>query len=264
MKQEARTNIRKTWEILDLPFYVCSTGYVTMSAKKRVWVIGKKIFSLSLLFNALLTIAYSVGILAGFYWLYNDWHPYAPYVVNGNLFWIAVIAGIINISPSAFVGRKLHTGRFLFHHYFYGLIVLSAAIAYVAIFIPENLLNLFFVNDTSVAVNIGRFFILGGLTLLLDDLPDLAIVLERGLAWLDQKAIRSKKIIYTSQGIAGFVSLYLFVAILLFFNDNPGWITLANCILAGTICITGLCSVIFAYRGWLGKEETQKAKKIPH
>jgi hypothetical protein len=235
-----------------------------MSGKKRVWVICKKIFSLSLLFNALLTIAYSVGILAGFYWLYNNWQPYSPYVVDGNLFWIAVVAGFINIFPSAFVGRKLHTGRFLFHHYFYGLIVLATAIFYVTLFTPVNLLNLFFVNDTTVAVNIGRFFILGGLTLLLDDLPDLAKVFERGLNWLDRKAIKAKKSIYALQLVTGFVSLYLFVAILLFFNDNPGWITLANCILAGTICITGLCSVIFAYRGWLGKEETQKAKKMLH
>jgi hypothetical protein len=222
----------------------------------RVWVICKKVFSLTLLFNALLTIAYTVGILAGYYWLYHDWHPYAPYVFNGNLFWIAAVAGFVNIFPSAFLGRKLHTGRFLWHHYFYGLIVFAAAVIYVTFFTPVNMLNLFFVNDVTVSVNIGRFFVLGGLTLLLDDLPDLAKVLERSLSWLDKKAIRAKKAIYTFQLATGLFSMYLFLAILLFLNQNPGWITLANCIMAGTIFVTGLCSVIFAFRGWLGKKVT--------
>jgi len=230
-----------------------------------VWTICKKIFSLALLFNCLLTIAYSIGILAGFYWIYHDWHPYAPYVVNGNLFWIAAAAGFINIFPSAFVGRKLHTGRFLWHHYFYGLIVMAAAVIYVTFFTPVNMLNLFFVNDVSVSVNVGRFFVLGGLTLLLDDLPDLAKVLERSLNWLDQKATTAKKPIYALQLATGLVSLYLFVAILLFLNVNHGWITVANCILAGTTFLTGLCSTVFAFRGWLGKKEhkTPVAAALP-
>jgi hypothetical protein len=130
----------------------------------KLWVIIKKIFSVSLVFNALLTIGCVSGILAGFYWYYNNWHPFSPYLISGNLFWLAIAAAIINIFPSAGLGRSLHTGRFLFHHYFYGFTVLVCAVVYIVFFTPISLLTIFLVNDTSIQVNVGRFFILGGLT----------------------------------------------------------------------------------------------------
>ena len=42
----------------------------------KVWIILKKIFSLALIFNALITIAVVVGILFGFYRAYPDWKPF--------------------------------------------------------------------------------------------------------------------------------------------------------------------------------------------
>ena len=90
-----------------------------------VWVILKKIFSLALIFNALITIATVAGILYGFYTIKPQWHPYAPYLLDGNLFWLALAAGVICIFPAAATGRSLHTGRFLFHHYVYGFFVLA-------------------------------------------------------------------------------------------------------------------------------------------
>ena len=132
----------------------------------QLWVLVKKIFSISLVFNALLTIGCIAGIFGGFYGYYHDWHPFGPYLISGNLFWAAIVAAVINIFPSAGLGRSLHTGRFLFHHYFYGILVLVFSAIYVSFFTPVNLLNIFLVNDTSVQVNVGRFFLLGGLTLL--------------------------------------------------------------------------------------------------
>ena len=113
----------------------------------KLWVITKKIFSVSLVFNALLTIGCISGILAGFYWYYYDWHPFSPYLINGNLFGVVVAAAIINIFPSAGLGRSLHTGRFLFHHYFYGFMVLVCAVFYTVFFTPISLLTIFLVND---------------------------------------------------------------------------------------------------------------------
>ncbi|NLB75121.1 MAG: hypothetical protein GX799_01465, partial [Crenarchaeota archaeon] len=145
------------------------------------WILCKKIFSLSLVFNALLTIACAVGIITGFYWTYPDWQPFHPYLADGNLFWVVIAAAAINIFPSALLGRKLHTGRFLFHHYFYGFLVLISASLYVIAFTPVSLNAIFLVNNTSLNVNMGRFFLLGGLTLLLDDLPDVSKRVERSL-----------------------------------------------------------------------------------
>jgi hypothetical protein len=218
----------------------------------QCWVLCKKIFSVSLVFNALLTVGCAVGILSCFYWFFHDWQPFAPYLVNANLFWVAIIAAVINIFPSASIGRALHTGRLLFHHYFYGFLVLIFSAIYVVVFTPVSLLELFFVNNTSAAVNVGRFFILGGGALLLDDLPDVHERVDASLNWLKLKAAQGGKVIVAAQLVAGVVSVYLFVAILLAMIQNSEWVTLANSILIGTMFVTSVTSLIFVKRKvWL-------------
>jgi hypothetical protein len=214
----------------------------------KVWVITKKIFSVSLVFNALLTIGCISGILAGFYWYYYDWHPFSPYLISGNLFWVAIAAAIINIFPSAGLGRSLHTGRFLFHHYFYGFMVLVCSIVYVVFFTPISLLTIFLVNDTSVQVNVGRFFILGGLTLVLDDLPDVHTKLDSVLNWLKFKVGQGARFVSAVQLAAGAVSLYVFAAVTLSVYTTPEYVTVANLMLIGTLFITSTTSFIFVRR----------------
>jgi hypothetical protein len=218
----------------------------------RAWVLAKKLFSLSLIFNALLSVACVVGVLAGFYWLYDNWQPFYPYIFNGNLLWIVIVVAVINIFPSAALGRSLKTGRFLFHHYIYGLIVLFATVAYIVLLTPASLLTIFFVNNTSVDVNIGRFFILGGFTLLLDDLPDVHARMEAALNWIKQKAHQTGKIILAAQLLSSVVSLYISVAVCLFIIQNPQWFTVANLMLISTVFLTSVSSFVFAKRRvWL-------------
>jgi hypothetical protein len=231
----------------------------------RLWVIGKKIFSVSLIFNALLTVASCLSILGGVYWHYSGWKPFHPYLIDGNIFWFAIAAAVINIFPSARLGRDLHTGRFLFHHYFYGFLVLVCAAVYVMLFTPASLLTIFFTDDTSVAVNLGRFFIIGGLALLLDDLPDVSEKMDSALNWLKMKAHSIEKIVSAVQMVVGAVSLYLFVAVSLSVSQNIKWLTLANFILLGTIFITGVTSFIFVKRGaWKKPEINQQNAKTVH
>ncbi len=211
----------------------------------RVWVICKKIFSISLVFNALLTIACCVGILAGYYYYFPTWEPFSPYILNGNLFWFVIAAAVINIFPSAALGRKLHTGRFLFHHYFYGFLVLVAAVIFVFIFSPVSILALFFVNDTSVAVNVGRFLILGGATLVLDDLPDVSKGMEDSLNWLKAKILPKANAVVGAQLVCGAVSMYFFTALLVGMAQHSEWVTLANWLLVGSVFITGVTSFVF-------------------
>ena len=215
---------------------------------RRCWVICKKIFSVSLVFNALLTIGCISGILAGFYLYYHDWHPFLPYLINGNLFWVAITAAIINIFPSAGLGRSLHTGRFLFHHYFYGFMVLVCAVVYIVFITPISLLTIFLVNDTSVQVNVGRFFILGGLTLILDDLPDVHTKLDSGLNWLKCKVGQGARYVSVVQLVAGAVSLYVSVSVTLSVYATPEYVTVANLLLIGTLFITSIASFIFVRR----------------
>ena len=214
----------------------------------RIWVLTKKTFSLTLVFNSLMTIACAVGILAGFYWIFPNWQPFYPYLLNGNFFWLVIIAAIMNIFPSASLGRTLKTGRFLFHHYFYGFLVLFFSAVYIVVFSPVSILSIFFVNDTSVAVNVGRFFLLGGLTLVLDDLPDVSKRVELGLNKLKSGVYKGRRIISAVQVLMGAFSFYLFVAVSLYLSQNPQWITSANILLIGTVFITGATSFIFIKR----------------
>jgi len=218
----------------------------------QLCVLCKKIFSVSLLFNALLTIACAIGIMAGFYWVFPNWRPFYPYLVDGNVFWVAIAAAAINIFPSARLGRALHTGRFLFHHYFYGFLVLFCSAVYVIVFTPVSLFTIFLINNASVVVNAGRFFILGGLTLVLDDLPDVSKKVESALNWLKAKAHRGGKIVLVAQLVTGAVSLYLFIAICLSLTQNPQWVTLANFILICTVLATSITSFVSVKRKiWL-------------
>jgi hypothetical protein len=231
----------------------------------RLWIIGKKIFSVSLIFNALLTVASCLSILGGVYWHYSGWKPFQPYLIDGNIFWVAIAAAVINIFPSARLGRDLHTGRFLFHHYFYGFLVLVCASVYVTLFTSASLLTIFFTDDTSVAVNLGRFFILGGLALLLDDLPDVSKKMDSTLNWLKMKAHSGEKIVSVVQVIVGAVSLYLFAAVCLSMSQNLKWLTLANFLLVGTLFITGVTSFIFVKRGaWKKPQINQQNAKTAH
>ena len=222
----------------------------------RAWILLKKTFSLSLVFNALLTVACAVSILGGFYWFYQNWQPFSPYLINGNLFWIVIATAVLNIFPSALLGRALKTGRFLFHHYFYGFLVLFAAIIYVITLTSASLLTIFLVDNTSVTVNIGRFFILGGFTLVLDDLPDVHKTVDSALNRLKLKAKNGGKIISLAQLLTGAVSFYVFLAVFLGMAQNPQWVTLANLILIGSIFITCVTSFLFAKRSVWQKLKT--------
>jgi hypothetical protein len=204
-------------------------------------VYGRKILSVALLFNALLTLSYAIGILSGFYAVFPLWKPFTPFLLDGNLFWLIIAAAIINIFPAAHFGQ-VHTGRLWFHHYVYGFFVMLCSMLWIVFFSSVSILNIFFVYSTDIAVNVGRFFFIGGLTLVLDDLPDVHSFADRGVQWLKGKAAQAGKAIHTVQLIMGFVAAYFVVAISLSMSQNPDWVTPANFILIGSLLVTALTS----------------------
>jgi hypothetical protein len=124
------------------------------------------------------------------------------------------------------------------------------------VFVPGvTLLNIFIVDNTSVAVNLGRFFIIGGATLVLDDLTDVNRHLASGLYWLKAKVGRAPKLVSALHLIAGTVSAYIFAAVTLGVATNPDWVTTANLIVIGTLFITSLTSFIFLKRRFWQKIE---------
>jgi hypothetical protein len=216
-----------------------------------VVVILKKTFSLALVFNALITIAAVAGIIFGFYRAYPYWQPYTPWLINGNLFWFAIAAAVINIFPSATIGRALHTGRFLFHHYVYGFFVLLSTSVFVTIFTPIPLPSLFLVESNSVAVNAGRVFELAGLTLLLDDLPDVSKKMEKGLNWIKTKAYQVRKSLHVFQFTTGCFAFYCGFSILLDTIGNSDR-ALPNSFAIVSLLLTGVTSFACVKRkSWL-------------
>ena len=214
-------------------------------------VILKKTFSLSLIFNSLITLAVVVGILFGFYNAYPYWRPFAPYLLDGNLFWLAIAAAMINIFPSACIGRPLHTGRFLFHHYVYGFFVLLTSSVFVVLFTSVSLVNLFLITTNNLAVNVGRFFILAGFTLLLDDLPDVSERVESWLNWAKSKACQARRVLHALQLITGLASFYLFISASISTIQTPER-TFSNSFLIVTLLITSITSFACVKRkAWL-------------
>lgn len=233
-----------------------------MKMHRFISVYGRKVFSMALIFNSLLSISSALGILSGFYSAYSLWKPFAPFLLNGNLFWVIVAGAVINIFPAAFIG-KVHTGRLWFHHYVYGGVVFLASAAGIVLFTSASLLTVFFNYTTNVSVNIGRFFLLGGLALLIDDLPDTHKVTWRSLKWLKSKACQTQKILHWLQFFIGLAALYFSGAISLFLIENPESITPANFILIGTILVTCLTSFISIKRRiWLDLKKNSQHKQL--
>ena len=219
-----------------------------MAESLRVWL--KKIFSLTLILNALITLAAISGMLYGLYALHWD-RFFPPYLINGNLLWIAAAAGIINIFPSAAIGRKLHTGRFLFHHYMYGFFVLITSSVCVILFTSVSLIMLFFINTANIAINAGKCFLLIGFTLLLDDLPDVSKRLERALNKIKCGFCHVKKSMHVLQLITGIGTFYIFLAILASSISNRAFPP-QNVLTMSTFAITSLTSfALVKRRAWL-------------
>lgn len=214
-----------------------------------VGVILKKTFSIALIFNSLISIACVAGIIFGYYT--NDWQPYSPFLINGNVFWLALAAALINIFPGAAIGRALHTGRFLFHHYVYGFFVLASTSAFVAFYTPFTVLSIFFIDNSTVGVNAGRVFFLAGLALFLDDLPDVNKRIEKGLNWIKMQAYKIKKPLHVSQFITGVFAMYCSLSILL---DTivTGLRALPNSFVIVSLFITSITSFsLVKRRAWL-------------
>ncbi|HUK85494.1 MAG TPA: hypothetical protein VLU95_06510, partial [Candidatus Acidoferrum sp.] len=209
----------------------------------------KKTFSLTLMLNSFVTLATITGILYGFY--FHAWRSYSPYLIDGNLFLLAAAAALINIFPSASIGRCLHTGRLWFHHYVYGFFVLIIASIFIVAFTSIPLDRLFIVNSSNVAVNAGRFFVLTGLVLFLDDLPDVSKRIESALNKVKSKAYQIRKAIHVTQLISGIVTFYVFLTIALSSFEHHA-LTVSNFLTMGTLLITSITAIAFVNRKvWL-------------
>ena len=206
----------------------------------------KKIFSLTLTFNSLLSVVSVLGVLEGFYSARYYWKPYPPYLINGSFFWFAVLAAMFNIYFIVRMGR-VKTGRLWFHHYVYGFVLFVLACALLLLFGSISFFGIFVGNGYSFAVNAGRFFVLGGLTLFIDDFADVSKRLTFVLRFVRSKVYRVRGAIRVVQGVLGFMSFYIFLCVSLSTSLLQGSNSMGNLILAVTLLVTSLVSLESVY-----------------
>jgi hypothetical protein len=219
-----------------------------MAESIRVWL--KKVFSLSLVLNSLITLAAIAGMY-GFCQSLSTWKPFTPYLINGNLFLLVAVAALINIFPTASIGRALHTGRFLFHHYVYGAFVLVSS--YVLVFFSTSLsvIDLFLMNTANVGINAGKFFVLTGLTLFIDDLPDVSKRVESSLNRIKSGFCKVRKVVHVLQLVTGLVTFYAFIAIAMW-SIQHNLLTAPNVLSMSTFLITSITAFACVKRkAWL-------------
>jgi hypothetical protein len=220
-----------------------------MAESIRVWL--KKVFSLTLMLNSMITLTSIATMLYGFYHSWPYWKPYSPYLISGNVFLLVGAAGLINIFPSASIGRKLHTGRFLFHHYVYGAVVMATSAFCVVAFTSVSLVSLFLIGTPNVAINAGRLFVLMGFIMFLDDLPDVSKRVESTLNKIKSGFCRIRMGIHILQLSMGLVTLYVFLAVAASSIAHSS-LTISNSIIMGTFLVTSITSFAFvARKEWL-------------
>jgi hypothetical protein len=105
------------------------------------------------------------------------------------------------------VGRKLHTGRFLFHHYFYGLIVMIIAAIYIVFFTPVSLVTLFLGFNETIEVNLVQILHTRRISITARRLARCFKANRRTPYWMKSKAIQIPRVIGLLQAIT--VALHL-------------------------------------------------------
>jgi hypothetical protein len=215
----------------------------------HVSAYGKKAFSWVLTFNCLLSILLVIGLLSGFYAAH--WKLYPPYLLNANLFWAAILTSIMNFFPTANFGR-VKVRRLGFHHFVYGLAILVASVLLI-MFMSVPLVSLFKLYVRDVEFNVGRVFILVGLTLIIDDFGDVSNMTTRALRFVKSKVYQNRKMIHVVQCFLFCITLYIFLCVTIWLTQNPKGVNLPNLVIDGTLIVTSLTALGSVERKiWLG------------
>jgi len=194
--------------------------------------LGKKMLSLALTFNSLVSMIWVGSVMAGYYAPRPWWQlhaPYSPYFLHGSFFAIAFLTAFLNIIPSRMIG-KVHINRFLFHHYVYGFLVMICSIFLIASFWPEPLTSLFTptsgtnLSNQSLIFYTELFFLYGGLTLFLDDLPDVSLRISSILSRLKERTKKSGKTLQFVHLSGSLITIYLSLAVSAWFIEAYFWI----------------------------------------
>jgi len=193
--------------------------------------LARKILSLALIFNSLVSLISLGNILVGYYAARPWWQPYSPYLLDGSLFWVAILTACLNIFPSKMVG-KVHIRRLLFHHYVYGFITMMGSAFLITYLVPASLTALFMPTLAGESLSLQSlvfytelFFLYGGLTLLLDDLPDMSSRMSYVLDQLKKRVHKVGRGLQFVHFCVSLVTVYISLAVGFWFIERYLWIS---------------------------------------
>ncbi len=193
---------------------------------KILAALGRKIFGLALIFNSLISLTSATNILTSFYLNKGMWCPYSPYLLDGSLFWFVVSVAVLNIFSAKIVG-KAHIKRVLFHHYFYGFLVILIALLSIALIAPAYILFLLtpsagFTADgfQNFSIYTVLFLVYGGLTLVIDDVYDVSLRAGRLFDRMKMKMRKLDKTFQTIHLCSCLMSIYVAASVFLWYLEN--------------------------------------------
>ena len=179
-----------------------------------------------MMFNSILSLVYAAEMLVSFYVSRFEWQPYSPYLLDGSLLWLAVLAAVLNIVPAKLLG-KVDVRRILFHHYVYGLLASSVSLLLIAFFAPAYLFLLLMpslgfqtITFQTIPVYAGLFFVYGGLTLVIDDIGDVSLRFAGLLERLKTLASKSGRALQTIHLLSSLMSIYILTCGVLWCLEN--------------------------------------------
>ncbi|MBS7656710.1 hypothetical protein KEJ33_02155 [Candidatus Bathyarchaeota archaeon] len=219
---------------------------------KTLSKLGRKILSLALIFNSLLSLTFVISNLASSYPVTAGEKQYWSYLIGNSVFLFVFITSILNILTAKLLG-KVELGRIWFHHYVYGFLASSVSFTLMAIFAPTYILVFLIPSLGFQAAGLqmfliysGLFFVYGGLTLVIDDVRDVSVRLGRVLDKLKIQAYKSSRALQKIHLISSLatvcISLSLYTSLMEKIMQSELW-TVQNVIIsffATSLLITAL------------------------
>jgi hypothetical protein len=197
------------------------------------WAYVRKLVSLALTFGCLLSILLVVGFLVGFYTA--QWKLFEPFLLNANVLWLTIPVAVMDFFPIASFGH-VKVRRLGFHHFVYGLAIVAGS----SVLTSVTVFNVFSLGIRDVKLNVGRGFILVGLTLIVDDFADISDRTRTALRVMKSKLYQKRRVIHAVQGLLSCVTFYVFLCATVWLTQNPKGINLANLTLTSTLLVTSL------------------------
>ncbi len=186
--------------------------------KKTLIALGKKVLSLALIFNFVVSLISSLSVLYSQYWGIFREDLYKPYLVDSSLFWFIVLTSILNIIPARMLG-KVNIRRILFHHYVYGFL---SILIYIVLSILFSLLHTsnfiaFQYQDSQPFMVLLLYW---GITLIIDDMPDVSPKILHILNRIKKEVHKINGLIMKIHLISSFVSIYVAICTFLWYFEN--------------------------------------------